>query len=128
MVLQSYFHKNEESGEKFFKAPKNSNISKDLIWKFQSFQEKVLILLLLLDQALKSACFCQGLLSSTRTLNDHAKEVKKAVLYDQLVKTRKQLDSILHSFENAITEKIFAEGEDIWLHSHANLQKPCILC
>jgi hypothetical protein len=51
------------------------------------------------------------------------KEVKKAVLHDQLVKTRKQLESILRSFKNSVGEKIFAESKDIWPHSHANLQK-----
>jgi hypothetical protein len=48
------------------------------------------------------------------------KEVKKAVLHDQLVKTRKQLESILHSFENSVGKKIFAKSEDIiplWTHN-----------
>jgi hypothetical protein len=49
--------------------------------------------------------------------------VKKVVLHNQLVKTRKQLESILCSFENSVGEKIFAESEDIQPHSHANLQK-----
>jgi hypothetical protein len=39
------------------------------------------------------------------------------------VKTRKQLESILRSFENSVSKKIFAEREDIWPHSHADLQK-----
>jgi hypothetical protein len=123
MVLRSYFHENEESIEKFFKAPENSNITEDLSWKFQSHQGNVLISPLPLNQALKSACLHQGLLFSAQTLNDYAKEVKKAVFYNQLVKTRKQLESILHSFENAVREKIFAEGEDIWPHSPVDLQK-----
>jgi hypothetical protein len=122
-VLRSHFHENEVSGEKFFKAPGNSNITEDLIWKFKSRQGKVLISPLPFDQAIKSARLCQGLLSSARTLNDHAKKVKKAVLHDQLVKTRKQLESILHSFENSVGKKIFAESEDIWPHSHADFQK-----
>jgi hypothetical protein len=42
-VLRSHFHENEVSGEKFFKAPGNSNITEDLIWKFKSRQGKVLI-------------------------------------------------------------------------------------
>jgi hypothetical protein len=50
-------------------------------------------------------------------------EIRKAVLHDQLVKTRKQLESILCSFENSVGKKIFAESEDIWPHSHADLQK-----
>jgi hypothetical protein len=49
--------------------------------------------------------------------------VKKAMLLNQLVKTRKQLESILHFFENAVREKIFAEREDIWPHSYEDLQK-----
>jgi hypothetical protein len=75
-VLRSHFHENEVSGEKFFKAPGNSKITEDLIWKFKSRQGKVLISSLPFDQAIKSARLCQGLLSSARTLNDHTKEVK----------------------------------------------------
>jgi hypothetical protein len=63
-VLRSHFYKNEVSGEKFFKAPRNSNIMEDLIWKFKSRQGKVLISPLPFDQAIKSTRLCQGLLSS----------------------------------------------------------------
>jgi hypothetical protein len=97
----------------------HSNITEDLIWKFKSCQGKVLISPLPFDQAIQFACLRQGSLFLARTVKDHTKEVKKAVLHHQLVKTRKQPKSILCFFENSVGKKIFAEGEDIWPHSDA---------
>jgi hypothetical protein len=124
MIVRKHTRENENGEKEYHKYVESTTITEDLLPKFSHRQCHYLICPLPLEQAKKYPRIRMGLLVLAKQFNDHAKTVKRAYFYDQLVKARGALEVVLRNSTNPGTHtKEFKPDQSVWPESHADLER-----
>lgn len=114
----------DKHGKEEFTTPEGSKFTPAALKKFIHRSVHFVISPLPFKDSLVSHRIKHGLLCLARQLNDTAKQVKSATLYDQLTKARRVLETFL---ENAVdpttSKKYFSAKQSVWPNSHGDLQR-----
>ncbi len=123
-IVALHFRKNTDGDIVFHKNGDSRITDEEDAMKFKYRFGHVVISPLPYELTKKCPRLRTGLLKLATELNDKAKLVKTATLYDQLKKARQAVRSFLRSVKDPQENLIFPPGACVWPQTHGDLEKP----